>query len=435
MMSGGIQPTRATQRDVFVALGLSIGAAVALGLSRFAYALLLPPMRAAHDWSYVEAGSLNTANAAGYILGAFATAWFAKQWGQARVFQVSLLISSTVLLLTGAVVDFTVLILLRTIGGVSTAFTFVLGAGLVGAIRHDRDSAPSGKLIGIYVAGAGFGIVVSGLTVPIALQIGADGWRAGWGMLGILALIGVPPAWIAAGSVLVPTRGGAAMLRVRQFGRLMPTLLGYGLFGAGYVGYMTFIIALLQVQAGESAQTTVFWIVLGLTSMVSAWLWGPVLGRIGGGRGPAAVFAICMFGTLPVLIQSSLLATLVSAVLFGSSFMAGPAAITIVARQQLPKDTLIAGIALLTVAFALGQAVGPMLSGIVSDSYGDVAAGLWLSPLLLGLAATTALMQSPAQRPDELMKGGAREMGVYAQAPIHLPADVASTEKREWPST
>jgi hypothetical protein len=62
------------RHPLLTALGLSIGAAVALGFSRFAYALLLPPMRDALGLTYVEAGGLNTANAAGYILGAVAPA-------------------------------------------------------------------------------------------------------------------------------------------------------------------------------------------------------------------------------------------------------------------------------------------------------------------------------------------------------------------------
>ena len=51
----------------WVPLGLSIGPLVALGLARFAYALLLPAMRTSLDWSYVQAGAMNTANAGGYL--------------------------------------------------------------------------------------------------------------------------------------------------------------------------------------------------------------------------------------------------------------------------------------------------------------------------------------------------------------------------------
>jgi len=39
---------------VVLALALSLGAAVSLGITRFAYALLLPPMRADLGWSYTN---------------------------------------------------------------------------------------------------------------------------------------------------------------------------------------------------------------------------------------------------------------------------------------------------------------------------------------------------------------------------------------------
>ena len=56
-----------------LALALSLGAAVSLGITRFAYGLLLPPMRADLGWSYTLAGAMNTANAVGYLVGALAT--------------------------------------------------------------------------------------------------------------------------------------------------------------------------------------------------------------------------------------------------------------------------------------------------------------------------------------------------------------------------
>ncbi|RZA15155.1 MAG: MFS transporter, partial [Lysobacteraceae bacterium] len=37
---------------VWLALALSVGAAISLGITRFAYGLLLPPMRVDLQWSY-----------------------------------------------------------------------------------------------------------------------------------------------------------------------------------------------------------------------------------------------------------------------------------------------------------------------------------------------------------------------------------------------
>src|SRR5689334_8568802 len=69
-------PSRAAATDsllLALAMALSLGAAVSLGVTRFAYGLLLPPMRADLQWSYTLAGAMNTANALGYLLGALLT--------------------------------------------------------------------------------------------------------------------------------------------------------------------------------------------------------------------------------------------------------------------------------------------------------------------------------------------------------------------------
>src|SRR5690606_15835382 len=76
---------------VRLALALSLGAAVSLGITRFAYALLLPTMRDDLGWSYTLAGAMNTANALGYLIGALATPWLLRRtpatalllWGSA----------------------------------------------------------------------------------------------------------------------------------------------------------------------------------------------------------------------------------------------------------------------------------------------------------------------------------------------------------------
>ena len=49
-----------------MAFALSLGAAISLGMARFSYGLLLPPMRDDLAWSYTLAGAMNTANALGY---------------------------------------------------------------------------------------------------------------------------------------------------------------------------------------------------------------------------------------------------------------------------------------------------------------------------------------------------------------------------------
>ncbi|AWW42217.1 MFS transporter [Streptomyces cadmiisoli] len=398
------------------ALGLAAGPVVALGFTRFAYALLLPSMRSELDWSYAAAGGLNTANALGYIIGAGSAAWWSRRLGAGRSFVWGMIISAVALLASGLTDDFTALSVLRFVGGLSTAVTFVVGSALASRVRTGGRQQRSAALVGVYMAGVGIGVVLSGLVVPAALTAwGASGWQAGWLLLGLLALLAVGPAtWAAKGVPSAPP--AAAAQGSAGLSRMAPSFAWYVLFGAGYVSYMTFVIALLREQGLGTWSTAGFFIVLGAASALATLLvWGRVIGRLHGGRAPALVSAIVLVGVLPVLLSDGPAAAIVSAVIFGTGFMAGPTAVTVLARRMLPQHAWTSGIAWLTVAFSVGQAIGPLLSGALSDSEGGIAKGLWLSVALLAVSAAVALFQRerPAVAP-----------AVPASAPAAEPAPV-----------
>jgi predicted MFS family arabinose efflux permease len=393
------------RRETLVALGLAAGPVVALGFTRFAYALLLPAMRGDLHWTYAQAGGLNTANAAGYVIGAGTAVLWARRLGDRAAFAGALVVSALALLLTATTAGYPVLSLLRFVGGLATAVSFVLGSALAARVGTGGGQRRAALLVALYMTGVGIGVVLSGLLVPAALAVAGDaGWRAGWLLLGVVAVLAVGPALLAVRRVpAVAARTGAGLPRA-DLARLAPTFAWYVLFGAGYVSYMTFVIALLRDQGLGTAGVATFFVVLGLASAVATLtVWGRVIGRLPGGRAPALVSVLVLVGVLPVLLlPAGLPAALVSAAVFGSSFMAGPTAATVLARRALPAGGWTAGIALLTVAFSVGQAVGPLVSGALSDS-GGVAVGLWLSVGLLAAAGLVALRQRdtvPAEAPE-----------------------------------
>jgi predicted MFS family arabinose efflux permease len=379
--------------DTWIAVGLSTGAAVSLGFSRFAYALLLPPMRASLHWSYVQAGGMNTSNAVGYVVGSAAAAWLSERVGIRAAFLATMAVSGLVLLMTGFTPDYDALMVLRFVGGLATAITFVLGASLAASVGST--SAPRGSALplAIYVTGVGSGIVVSGLVVPpILARLGTAGWPAGWLWMGAIAIVALMPAWAATRAVPPQAGRDESRLPWKETVFLWPTFASYALFAAGYVSYMTFIVLLVR-NGGGARHAAAFWVVLGLSSVIGTLAWGRLLTRLGIRRSSPAVALVVLLGTLPVLLWPTVTAAFISAVIFGASFMAGPTAVTVIVRKLLPQRMWTAALAALTVAFALGQAIGPLAAGIVSDVTGSVVAGLWLSPFLLIAAAAFALLQ------------------------------------------
>jgi predicted MFS family arabinose efflux permease len=390
-------PVAARSRQEFlIALGLSAGPVVALGFTRFAYALLLPAMRQQLHWSYAAAGGMNTANALGYIIGAGTAAWWSRRFGARAAFTWGILISAIALLGSAATGNIAALAALRFAGGLSTAITFVLGSALASHVHTGGRHTHSARLVAMYMAGVGIGVVISGVVVPAALTAwGMSGWQAGWLLMGVLAATFTGPAAWAARHVTPPaasaTDAHPGKVRLRA---LTPTLGWYVLFGAGYVSYMTFVIALLHNQGMKTWGTATFFIILGAASaMATLLVWGRVIGRLRGGAALALVSAIVLMGVLPVLLWQGMGAAIASAIVFGGTFMAGPTAVTVLARRLLPAHAWTSGIALLTVAFSVGQAVGPLAAGVLSDSSGGIAKGLWLSVILLGISAAVGLIQ------------------------------------------
>ena len=389
-ISGSHLSADAVPSPLWVLLGLAMAPTVSLGLARFAYALLVPAMRHDLAWSYAEAGLLNGVNAVGYLVGALVAARVAARFG-ARVSVIAcLVVTCAALLGSGLTASFPVLVALRTVAGVAGAVAFVAGGGLAAAAGAGVPGR-SALALSIYVAGAGFGIALSALAVP-AVQA-RFGWQGGWIALAAVALAASAfgAAAVARAPSAPPRPLAAADVPVRV---MAPVLVSYALFGAGYIAYMTFIIDYLQASLGFAPPAIVlFWTLLGGAAMAGAFAWGHVLGRVRGGRGVVATTALVTIGAALPVVWTSEIGALVSAAIFGGSFLAVVAAVTSFARTVFPPHAWTAAIGTLTAAFALGQCVGPVISGLVADGAAGVGSGLLLSAGVLAVATVVALFQ------------------------------------------
>ena len=253
---------------LWLALALSMGAAVSLGITRFAYGLLLPVMREDLGWNYTLAGAMNTTNALGYLLGALATPRLIRRWGASRVLLAGALLASGFMAASGFFTEAGPLLLQRTLAGAASALVFVAG-GLMAARLGARAPEHAGLLLGLYYGGTGWGIVVSALGVPWLLQAGAHAphaWTWAWWGLALACVVATlvlrwPARELQKEELLAQVnRAPEACLTPNPlpWRRMAPALAGYTLFGVGYIGYMTFVIALLREQGVSPGAITLF---------------------------------------------------------------------------------------------------------------------------------------------------------------------------------
>jgi predicted MFS family arabinose efflux permease len=396
---------------LLLAFSLSLGAAVSLGITRFSYGLLLPPMRDDLGWSYTLAGGMNTANAVGYLFGALVMSWLVQRSAPTRVLLWGSVLATVFMAASGFITTPVPLLAQRLLAGVASALVFSTG-GLLAARLAAQQPHRSGFLLGLYYGGAGLGIVLSAVGVPLLLAAAAGqahAWAwAWWGLAVLCALATALLVWPArvlaaqeaadgaqalfapAASVPAPDAMAGRVFRVRDFGF---ALAGYAGFGVGYIGYMTFVIALLREQGSSTAAITTYFALLGLAVMASSRIWAGLLDRHRNGRVLALLNALLGVATLLPALTAAWPLVIVSGLLFGGVFLSVVASTTALVRHNLPPSQWAAGIGAFTVAFAAGQIVGPTVVGLIADGPGGLARALVFSAVALWVGAALAWRQ------------------------------------------
>jgi len=383
-------------RPWLLALGLSLGPAVSNGLARFAYGLVLPAMQADRSWTYTEAGWLNTANAAGYLLGAVLTFALVDRLGARRIFVAGMLATPLALAGSAAFGELWLQSAFRTAAGIAGAGIFIAGGALAAMLFRDVP-ARNALAISLYFSGGGLGMVASGTALPFLLaRLGDGAWPLAWLYLAVLSGVAIAPALWAARRCQEPAVGrGPARLRLPLASMAFGTL-AYFLFAVGYIVHLTFIVALMREVGAGVGLVAATWSLLGIGVVGAPFLWRRILARsTGGGALGLACLATGLATLLPLTWPGSAPLLMLSGLMFGLSFFMAPTAVTSFARKNLDQSLWGRAVAMFTIVFALGQVIGPTLAGAIADATGALVLGLAAAAALLLAGAAVALLQQP----------------------------------------
>jgi predicted MFS family arabinose efflux permease len=370
---------------------LSLAPTIGLGIGRFAYALVLPDMRDSLGWSYSAAGFMNTINAAGYLAGALVASRLIKRFGLSATVRWGTLTCVASLALCALTGNFVVLSFARLLVGLGAAAVFVGGAALAARIAQSQPERAN-FLLSLFYAGPGLGILSSGLVAPFVLQaFGPGSWWIVWWALTLLAIVMSIPLLLAP----INTRAAIADAAPANFA-IRPVLIylfGYFLFGAGYIAYMTFMIAYIRDAGGGAAAQSAFWCLLGLSAFVTPWLWRHVLARDSGGISTAIILGVNAIGAALPLLGHSTAWLAASALVFGVSFFAIVGSTTAFVRFNYPPASWPTAIAAMTIAFGIGQTLGPIFTGAMTDALGSLSYALNAGAAMLAVGAIAAAFQ------------------------------------------
>jgi predicted MFS family arabinose efflux permease len=135
-----------------------------------------------------------------------------------------------------------------------------------------------------------------------------------------------------------------------------------------------------------------------LSAFVTPWVWGRILALDRGGLTTTIILGVNAVGAaLPILGHSAWLLA-ISALVFGIAFFAVVGSTTAFVRFNYPSATWPKGIAAMTIAFGIGQTLGPIVVGAVTDAFGSLSYALNVSAAMLAVGAIAAAFQKKPGR-------------------------------------
>ena len=254
---------------------------------------------------------------------------------------------------------------LRFIAGLASAGAFVLAGTLV---MQSLQSVGQQTRMGVHFTGVGLGIAFSGLLLAQAGEY--LGWRGGWTALALSSIALLPLCWT------IPRPGSRntqhAAVQTDATESLAPLafpmrllVIAYFLEGLGYIVSGTFLVAIVKTTPGLGAFAEYAWVAVGLAAAPSAMLWSAVQKKTGPLKALIAAHLVQAAGIMLPVFSESLGVVLVAAIAFGGTFV-GITVLAINLATRIAPANSGRVIGQLTVAFGLGQILGPLSAGIIA---------------------------------------------------------------------
>ncbi|MDH2272638.1 YbfB/YjiJ family MFS transporter [Moraxella porci] len=326
--------------------------AVVMGFGRFAYTALYPYMVNEQILDIEQGSWAAAANYLGYLIGAI---WAIRiKLNQAHQWALVALLGTAITLGALYLTDSGMLIIgIRLLAGVFSAVGIVATSMWLLGQRQKLNAAP------IMYAGVGLGIAASAQLVAVM----SERWLSPqiWLLLALVAL--AVTALVIHGLFFEQNQNSSVSASVaatnsRLDAQALPVL--YGLAGFGYIITATYL-PLLITLAVASADIEFVWTAFGLSVIPSCFIWYQICQRLGTRMSLVLNMLMQAIGVILPVVAPYTTGYMLSALLVGGGFM-GTVTLVMPIAKQLTAKTGKNLITIATVAYSIGQILGPIVS-------------------------------------------------------------------------
>ena len=374
--------------------------AVVMGFGRFLFTATLPDIMIQLSLSTTIAGWLASINYIGYFIGALIAMFVPPRLTWHMLILWTIVSVITTILLVVPNMSLNLWYVIRLLSGIASGVAMILSSSLViQSFSVERRSV----LSAVHYAGIGVGISASAILTWWLLTIGYH-FDIIWLIAGMVSL---PVLWLLYAIrpidsiVSKPDNNQTSSLHQTYInfkrslyealaGHSKPVALlltSYMLAGFGYITSATFlpVMAAQRLTTQNSAGLSI-WLVVGIFAMLSNPIWGALAKRIGEVKTLMGLTLLQAFGMyLPIGIDGTI-GLYGNAMILGLTFVGMVSmTLTIIKNINPIYSNLLIGLA--TLAYAIGQFIGPLVTVALAGENDNFNAGLLVAAigLLIGL--------------------------------------------------
>ena len=371
-----------------------------LGLGRFGFGMILPNLEQSLSISTTLSGAIGTANFLGYFVGIFFVSYLYKR------IEASSLIASTLLLQAlsmGCMTLTNTYEIVALFYALSGFFSAISNVAIMVYIAHIIPQEKRGKALGFIITGFGYAIIFSGFYVPwIETWVQTNAWKISWNSFAFLTLLIalIAKFTLTSNENLAQKEEASFNIKATLFQKAFWKITWiYFVFGITYVVYITyFVYAVMDKYAIDIHQGGNFWAVLGLMSLISSPILGSLADKIGGYKTLILVYSCLGVSHMILAFDTPYSLLIFSSVLFGFSAWSIPPLITLLTSIHFGKHKTPQVFSMITIIFAIGQAIAPVLAGYMYDLSGSFNTVFFICMVLCMSAALSAFIFSKSKQ-------------------------------------
>jgi MFS family permease len=338
---------------------------IGVGVARFVFTSLLPPMLENH-LTIAFAGVLASINYVGYLAGSIFAVFIKDINTKVKFFRFGMFLAVITTLMLGITTSDTLWIISRILAGFGAAMALVVGSAIV---MNKLNIQNKTKAMGIHFSGIGFSILVSDLIVRVVFYFNGT-WQLSWIVLAIFAFVmSFYSMYILSYDNEVKQNSVKHHIDKKLFSPFVIILImAYFCEGVGMVVQGTFLPDIINSLEGLQGFGSFTWTLVGLAGIPSCIIWMILAHKYGSVNIIMLAMFLQVIGIMISALTNNIYLNLLSGVLYGGTFI-GLVALFMNLGGKLAGNNPVMLMGALTTAYGIGQVTAPLYSVVLIEHF------------------------------------------------------------------